>query len=260
MKEDHMNNGQLKAGYNIQNGTENQFVVHCTVHQRPGDTACMKPHMESLEAAVGRVPADIVADAGYGSEENYAYIEGKGARAFVKHNMFHKERKAKFKEDPTQPANWGYDADADEWECAGGRRLAFVRERRDVSDLGYESAARVYRCEDCSGCPHAARCLRKGSSRRSIYVNPTRDAYRKRASALLTTDEGAELRKRRSTDVETVFGDVKRNWGFKRFTLRGLDKVDHEWRLLMMGHNIRKLTRAAAALAAMGPKPMGAGA
>lgn len=244
MKEDHMGNGQLKAGYNVQNGTENQFVVHCTVHQRPGDTACMKPHLESLRSSIGRIPEAVVADAGYGSEENYAFLEERGVRAFVKYGSFHRERKAAFAKDPSQPANWAYDADADEYECSGGRRLAFAGEKRRVSDLGWESTVRLYACEDCSGCEHAAKCLRGKSEKRTIEANPLLAAYRKRASELLTSDEGVVLRRRRATDVETVFGDVKRNWGFRRFTLRGIAKVSHEWRLLMMGHNMRKLAKA----------------
>lgn len=244
MKEDHMGNGQLKAGYNVQNGTENQFVVHCTVHQRPGDTACMKPHLESLESSLGRIPASVAADAGYGSEENYAFLEARGVRAFVKYGSFHREQRRPFAEDPSQPANWAYDARSDEYECSGGRRLAFVAERTRATDLGWKSSVRVYACEGCSGCEHAAKCLRGKSEKRTIEVNPLLTAYRKRASDLLTSDEGVAMRRRRATDVETVFGDVKRNWGFRRFTLRGLGKVAHEWRLLMMGHNMRKLARA----------------
>ena len=82
------------------------------------------------------------------------------------------------------------------------------------------------------------------SSSKKIYVNENLNHHKRKAAELLTSDKGVELRRRRATDVETVFGDIKRNWNFKRFTLRGLDKVAHEWRLLMMGHNIRKLTRA----------------
>ena len=109
MKEDRMGNGQLKAAYNIQNGTENQFVVHTTVHQRPGDPGCMKPHLESLEKSLGHIPARMVADAGYGSEENYEYLEEKEVLPFVKYHLFHKEQKKAFKQDPTQVANWQYD-------------------------------------------------------------------------------------------------------------------------------------------------------
>ena len=244
MKEDHMGNGQLKAGYNAQNGTENQFVIHCTVHQRPGDTACLIPHVESLASAIGRVPGTIVADAGYGSGENYDYLERSGARAFVKYNMLRREQRRGFAKDPAQPANRAYDAEADEYGCGGGRTLAFEAERKDVSELGWESTVRIYACADCSGCDLAPKCLKRGQRSRRIYVNPHLERCRKAASERLVSDEGVAMRRRRATDVETVFGDVKRNWGFRRFTLRGLEKVAHEWRLLMMGRNMRRLARA----------------
>ena len=43
-----------------------------------------------------------------------------------------------------------------------------------------------------------------------------------------------------------VFGDIKRNWGFRRFLLRGLERVGHEMRMVAMGHNIRKMAYALA--------------
>lgn len=51
MKEDHMKNGQLKPGYNVQMATENQFILFYSVHQRPTDTRCLIPHMERLAAS-----------------------------------------------------------------------------------------------------------------------------------------------------------------------------------------------------------------
>lgn len=72
-------------------------------------------------------------------------------------------------------------------------------------------------------------------------MNPTLNFFKERASEMLRTETGAKLRKRRSIDVETVFGNIKRNLGFTRFTLRGLEKVTLEWRLVATGHNIRKL-------------------
>lgn len=81
-------------------------------------------------------------------------------------------------------------------------------------------------------------------------MSPRRDGLRKKAAERFVSEDGVKLRKCGSTDVETVFGDVKRNWGFRRFTLRGIEKEAHEWRLLMMGRNIRKLARKIAAAAA----------
>lgn len=67
---------------------------------------------------------------------------------------------------------------------------------------------------------------------------------------MLCTEEGTRLRKKRSVDVETVFGDIKRNMGFTRFTLRGLKKAELEFRLVAMGHNIRKIMRVVEAVRA----------
>jgi hypothetical protein len=64
MKEDHMRNGQLKPGYNVQMGTENQFILGYSLHQRPTDTRCLKPHLEKVKSALGKLPGTIIADAG----------------------------------------------------------------------------------------------------------------------------------------------------------------------------------------------------
>ena len=164
--------------------------------------------------------------------------------AYVKHSEFFREcRNKKWREDEMRVANWGYDKASDEYTCPEGRALAFVGESSRVSGLGYESTVRVYECEDCSGCTRRAKCSKSADpdSPRKIQVNPTLNAFRSRASEMLRTETGSALRKRRSVDVETVFGDIKRNLGFTRFTLRGLEKVTLEWRLVATGHNIRKL-------------------
>ena len=91
MKEDHMRNGQLKPGYNVQVGTENQFIVGYSLHQRPTDTRCLIPHLEKVKAFLGELPKTVIADAGYGGEENYACLEQEEREALVKYNTFHKE-------------------------------------------------------------------------------------------------------------------------------------------------------------------------
>ena len=224
-------------------GYESRVAEHATLHQRPGDTACAVPHLESLRAQFGGLPATLVADAGYGSEGNYEWLRAEGVEAFVKYGNYHREQRPKFKRDPTKPKNWSYDEASDAYTCGFGRRLVFVCERGERSDLGHVGRTRHYRCEDCSGCPHRKACIRDddGLKRRTAYINPAADAHRRRAEALLNSERGEELKKRRSTDVETVFGDIKRDFGFTRFTLRGLEKCTLEFRLVAAGHNIRKL-------------------
>jgi len=65
--------------------------------------------------------------------------------------------------------------------------------------------------------------------------------YRDQARQNLLSEEGKQLCSRRGVEIEAVFGRLKQNWGFRRFMLRGLEKVSVEWGLLCMAHNMAKL-------------------
>ena len=210
MKEDSLTN-QTKPGYNVQAGTEGQFILDVTCHQRPGDTACMVPHLEHAEGTMGHLPSEVVADAGYGSEQNYAWLEERGCDAYVKHNEFFREcRNSRWREDPMRPANWAYDGEADAYACPEGHTLSFRREEAARTDLGCESATRVYVGEGCPACPLRGRCFRSKDPEavRVLRVNPTLDAFKRRASEMLHTERGSMLRRRRSVDVETIFAQL----------------------------------------------------
>ena len=92
MKEDHMKNGQLKPGYNWQVSSHNQFIVNYTIHQTSNDITTLKPHLESYKKDLGCLPENIVADAGYGSLENYEYLEQEQVGAYVKYNYYYQEQ------------------------------------------------------------------------------------------------------------------------------------------------------------------------
>lgn len=248
MKEDHMKNGQLKPGYNVQIGTENQFILNYSIHQRPGDTSCMSEHLERAKKVLPKMPENICADAGYGSEENYEYLKKEEINNYVKYNTFHKEATKKWKSDITKVQNFEYDKEKDEYICGYGRRLSFVYERADKSANGYKSTVRVYRGTDCGDCPHRDICVKskKPGYNRQIYINRRLNELKLEARQNLTSEKGLELRSLRPIEPESVFGNIKNNFDVRRFSLRGLDKVDLEWGLISIAHNIRKmaLTRA----------------
>ncbi len=244
MKEDHMNNGQLKAGYNLQMGTEEQYVVGFSVHQRPGDPACLIPHLEETQAQRGgRQPQKAIADSAYGSEENYAYLEKEGIEAFVKYNTFHQETRPRHKPNPFAAENMPYDEAQDAFTCPNGKRLGYKTTHRHHTDNGFESERRIYVCQDCSQCPLKQQCS-KAEGNRQIQVSFRLWEMRARAKQKLLSEQGTALRKQRSIDVETVFGRIKQDWGFRRFLLRGLEKVKAEWGLLCIAHNLAKLAVA----------------
>ncbi len=244
MKEDHMKNGQLKPGYNVQIGTENQFVVGYSIHQNPGDTSCMKEHLDTVKRILGgNFPHNVIADAGYGSEENYEYLEEKQIQHYVKYNTFHKEASKEWKEDITRVQNFMYDEEKDEYICGNHQRLVFRFEQKRKSDNGYESTIRVYESLDCSGCPHRGKCVKSDNPNinRRININRKLNAYKERAKQNLNSEIGLKMRSLRPVEVESVFGDIKGNFGMRRFSLKGLEKVSIEWGLHSIAHNMRKL-------------------
>jgi transposase len=243
MKEDHMRNGQLKAGYNVQTGTEEQFVVGFSVHQNPGDPGCLVPHLKQVKQQLGRLPDNVVADSAYGSEENYVYLEQERVGNYLKYNTFYQEHRPHFKPKPFDANFWPYQPEQDAFVCPQGQILHYLHTRKEHTENGFETERRVYACADCSACPLKAQCT-KALGNRQIRVSFRLRALRAQAEYNLCSEKGRQLRAQRSTDVETVFGRIKQDWGFRRFLLRGLEKVKTEWGLLCIAHNFAKMALA----------------
>jgi transposase len=234
-----------KPAYNVQIGTEGQFIVGFSVHGRAGDTACLIPHLENLRTHFGRLPKNIVTDAGYGSEENYVYLEEHGLGNFLKYNTFyqdtHRFRKADLlRKRQFLAENFEYDQEKDEFICPAKQPLQFQSISHMTTDNGYLTNRRIYECHQCSQCPLKPECT-KAKGNRTIRISFRLREYRSQARANLTTEAGQQLRAKRSTEVETVFGIVKHNMSFRRFHLRGQDKVNTEWGLVSIAHNMKKL-------------------
>jgi len=243
MKEDHLRNGQLKAAYNIQTGTENQFVVGFSVHQEAGDTSCFIPHLEKTKHRLKRLPNKVTSDAGYGSEENYAYLAKEKVMNFVKYNTFNKEQAKRYKPDPFKAENMPYDPQQDRFICPGGRNMVYLKTEKKQTKNGFQTERRIYECEGCQGCLLKKKCSRAVGNRR-LQVSFRLWAYREQAKQNLLSEEGKRLRSKRGVEVESVFGRIKEDWRFRRFLLRGLEKVTIEWGILCMSHNLAKVWSA----------------
>ena len=244
MKEDHMRNGQLKAGYNLQVGTQNQYILNYSLHQKAGDTSCLQEHLEKFYAHMGEYPENVITDAGYGSEENYAYLESSRIEAFVKYQSFHYEQKRNYKrKKPYRAENMDYDLEQDHYTCPQGKKLTYLHTKEVRSENGYVSQRKIYECEECSGCPVKAACTRSQFNRR-IHRGEELIRLKQAAHRRLHSPRGVKHRSKRGIEVEAVYGQIKQNKGFRRFMLRGLDKVSTEWGILSMAHNIAKMARA----------------
>lgn len=240
MKEDHMKNGQLKPAYNPQISTENQFITHVSIHQTPNDTTTLSSHLDGFEKAYQKKSKEIVADAGYGSEENYEMLEGKKADAYVKYNYFHLEQKRKTKNNPFLIQNLFYNKEHNFFVCPMGQIMQKIGVGKRETSNGYESQITYYQAKRCEGCPLRSSC-HKAKENRILSVNHRLNELKERARNLLTSEKGLEHRSKRPIEVEAVFGQLKSNNKFNRFTMKGLEKVTLEFLLMALGHNFRKI-------------------
>lgn len=240
MKEDHMRNGQLKPGYNVQASTEKQYIINYTLGQTTSDTSLLKDHLDEHIASYGGSPENLTADAGYGSEENYSLLEERDIEAFVKYNYFDREQKQK-EPNPFHADNLHYDPVRDTLTCPIGQSMRYIGERRRRrTKTGYLQTHRMYRALNCEGCPMRGPC-HKAEGNRIVQRSPNLVRYKQKVRELLASEEGLEKRKQR-WQVEAVFGNIKQNKGFRRFYLRGIEKVNIEIGLLSIAHNLQRFS------------------
>lgn len=240
MKEDHMKNGQLKPGYNVQISTSNQFIVNYTIHPNPTDTTTFPAHLAQHQASFGKAPKVVTADAGYGSEENYTLLEEKEVTAFVKYSMFDKEQNETHdNRHPFASGKLFYNQEKDCYICPMGQQMHSIGNFIRETSTGFEQHVKRYQAKNCGNCPLNGAC-HKSKDNRIIEINENLKRQKQKAFELLNSEEGIERRKKRCFDVEPVFGNIKQNHGFRRFMLRGKEKVAVEWGLLSIAQNLRK--------------------
>ena len=240
MKEDHMKNGQLKPGYNMQISTNGQYIANYTIHQATTDTTTLIQHIEDCKEQYQSLPDSLTADAGYGSEENYKFLEENNITAFVKYNQFDREQNSNIQKKRLFTADkLHYNKEHDHYICPMGQRMENTGTHSRVTATGFVQEVTKYQAKNCAGCPLNGAC-HKSKGNRVIEINHELLRLKEQAQDLLLSEEGIKKRKQRCHDVEPVFGNIKNNHGFKRFMLRGKEKVAVEAGLLALAHNLRK--------------------
>lgn len=248
MKEDHMKNGQLKPGYNVNTATVSAYIVGNYISADRTDTKTFIPFLKKL---CSTYPVQrVVVDSGYESEENYSYVDGSEQLSlFVKPADHEQKKKRKYKTDIGRRENMVYDAEKDAYTCAQGKNLQAAAVKKRRSETGYVQEVTVYECADCKGCPVKEQCIRqKKTDKKSLedrvkrlnvskYFIQQRKAMEKKISSA----EGILLRVNRSIQAEGVFAAIKEDLNFRRFLTRGNANVTVEWYLVSMACNILKL-------------------
>ena len=255
MKEDHMMNGQLKPAYNVQIGTENQFFTHYDFYPNPTDTLTFIPFVNGFDERYGLLPSKAVADSGYGSEENYEFMETNEIEPFVKYNYFHKEQKRSFKNNGFLVQNLYYNAQDDYFVCPMGQHMENTGTTERKSDSGYISKICVYEAKNCLDCPLRCLCY-KAKTNRTIEVNHNLNRHKHKARELLNSKEGLLHRSRRPIEPEAVFGQTKSNKHYNRFRHFDKYKVMMDFAIFAIAFNLGKMYRKTQNINKNTPKPV----
>jgi hypothetical protein len=248
MKEDAMKNGQLKPAYNIQYGTDSEFVTWATVGPQPTDTTTLIPFLQEIEHYTHKRYRNVVADSGYESEENYLYLETHQQHSFIKPSNYEKSKTRKWKQDIGRRENMTYLADEDAYLCVQGRKLTVTKEFTRKSKTGFQSKITHYSCENCKDCPVKSQCMHGNHCKtpleertKNIEVSKRFQRQRQEDLERITSQKGIQLRVNRSIQAEGAFAVVKADMSFRRFLTRGNKNVLVETMLLAMAYNIQKL-------------------
>ncbi|GFI33927.1 hypothetical protein IMSAGC014_00415 [Bacteroidaceae bacterium] len=225
MKDDHMMNGQLKPGYNLQIATENQFVLHYDVFPNSTDITTLLPFLESYPHKL----QTIVADAGYGSEENLVTLNELGVNHFIKYALFDKEQKRSYKQSSRNLDNWTYDEIQDSYVHPDGWIYHFDCIKHRQTSTGFTQEIKVYKADNPDLAPQ-----------KGLYLNQRYQELKQIESQALLSEEGSRIFAQRKVDVEPVFGQIKACLGYKRCNLRGKRQVKIDMGLVLMANNLLK--------------------
>ena len=228
MKEDHMKNGQLKAGYNLQIATENQFVLHYDVFSNPTDTKTLLPLLETYPHDV----KTVVADAGYGSEENLLRLDEKEVNHLIKYAMFDQEQKKRYKQSARNLANWHYDDKEDSYTHPDGWCYRFHHIKHQKTQADFQQEIKVYYADEPEIAPQ-----------KGLYINERYQHLKAKECQALLSPEGRQIFAQRKIDVEPVFGQIKACLGYKRCSLRGKRQVKIDMGLVLMANNLLKYNK-----------------
>ena len=231
-KEDYYSKtGIFKAYYNVQIGVSDEYILHMGVYPNPTDTKTWIPFFESFYQRYGFYPKTPVADAGYGSYDNYLYNLIHGMELTMKYNNFSKEGEKRFKKKLYSLKNMKHEGDTLTSMDGHVYRYSHTNENREGK---YLRMIHHYVHEDWQ------EAYREKKIPKSITYDPVLHQFQKTAWDRLKSEAGIRLRTQRSIEVEGAFGEIKANSDYSRIQRKGQANVQTELYLVLMGYNLRK--------------------
>lgn len=242
---------------------KHQIIVEAQAHGTGSEQELLIPVVEALQETMAEDTL-ITADAGYHSEANLKALDKMDVSALIADNRmrsrderFAEQDKHKAKPDPLhdkggkpkqaaryQPKDFDYDAEKGTCFCPAGKQLYSDGSHCIIN--GYLAVRFKGAVRDCGACLLRDKCLQKPNTTRVRQVTFLKgkaagESFTDKMKKRIDSAEGRARYGRRFATVEPVFGNLRYNKRLDRFTLRGRTKVDAQWKLFCMVHNIEKL-------------------
>ena len=230
---DYRYNGQISVD------SDHQVITGQHVSQNANDKQEVHEGLESIEKSTGQLPEKMSLDNGYQSGSNLEALEQAGVEAYVAVDRGEKSHSEPLAESTRAlcKADFSYDEQADCFHCPGDQRLVLKYEGKDGTRC-YQAEATV-----CGRCPYYNRCCKSRQGAGRTITTDGHEGLRRSMTKRMEQADSKAIYKRRKVIVEPVFGHIK-NGGFRRFSMRGKDKVAGEFSLVCAAHNMKKMVRA----------------
>jgi transposase len=232
---------------------KSQVIVAAEAFGQGNEGNLLEPMMEQAEANLARAGNQeglkdkaLLADTNYFSEENVKYCDDKKYDAYIPDQYF-RNRDPRFPRDYPRrkdgkknlyvTSDFRFDTTNNCYLCPAGKSLRYAKKYNNHGHLG-----RLYKAHesDCSLCLHRPRCIRRKADRRNLYIVdvPKPKTFSEKMMVKIDTPAGREMYSRRMGIVEPVFANITFHKGLNRFTLRTKEKVNIQWLLYCIVHNI----------------------
>jgi len=222
------------SNYNCQAATTLEgIIVGAYVSTSASDKAQLIPLIEQVQENTNEKITNALADRGYSSYDNYEKLEAQNITAYIPDQEEHLQ--ATRSADKFDRSNFTYDQEHDQYICPQGKELHF---ERIYEHKKKKQKSKVYSTNECFTCPFKHNCTK--GNKRSIN-RELREPLREKVRQMLNTPQGKALYRKRMHSIEPIWGNLKENKKIRKFNLRGKEKVNAEFLLHCLSHNITKI-------------------
>jgi transposase len=236
-----MKNGRtIELSYNAQAVADQKtgMIVAADVVNDENDSSQLVPMLDQVLENLGTTAEENIADGSYASAAQIDLAEKSGYSILTNPGLTEESKRSDSENKSYHSSRFNYDEDNDCCICPHGTILPFVGSK---PSRWKTHELRLYRCRDYKQCPYRSKCS-SGKRGRTIEITPYHQAVvRQREKRQNPTNQ--QLLKARKAIIEPVFGWIKRNLNFRRWTVRGLENVQAQWSLICTTINLKKLYR-----------------